>query len=234
MLGAVWNVLNPLAMIVVYTMIFSKVMHARLLTTGHSFSYSIYLCAGTLIWGLFAEISGRMQSVFIDHANLLKKIHFPRLCLPASVVCSAMLNFSIVFSLFSLFLLLSGNFPGWPYLALLPVLLALLLFASGLGVTLGVLNVFFRDVGPLFGILLQFWFWATPIVYPANILPIKLLTYLPYNPMAGVVAACQTILVRGAWPHWADLLPVCLWGLLLSGLGWRLFRRHSAEIVDEL
>src|SRR4051795_4486529 len=70
-LGAAWTVLNPLAMIVVYTVIFSQVMHARLPGVTGGFSYSIYLCAGVLTWGLFAEITSRAQSVFIENAGLL-------------------------------------------------------------------------------------------------------------------------------------------------------------------
>lgn len=147
LLGAAWNIINPLAMIIVYTVIFSNVMRAKLPGVDHTFAYSIYLCAGVLTWGLFAEIVGRSQNVFLENANLLKKISFPRLCLPVTVILNALLNFSIVFGLFSLFLLAVGMFPGVQYLALLPVLAILILFAIGLGMTLGVLNVFFRDVG---------------------------------------------------------------------------------------
>ena len=167
LLGAAWTVINPLAMILVYTVIFAQVMRARLPGADSTFAYSIYLCAGVLTWGLFAEITGRAQNVFLENANLLKKLSFPRLCLPVTVVANAALNFGIVFALFTLFLIASGNFPGLPYLALLPVLAVQVLFAIGLGISLGVLNVFFRDVGQFFGIFLQFWFWLTPIVYPA-------------------------------------------------------------------
>ena len=86
LLGAAWTVLNPLAMIVVYTVIFSEVMRARLPGVGGTYAYSIYLCAGILTWGLFAEIVGRCQTMFIENANLLKKISFPRMCLPVIIV----------------------------------------------------------------------------------------------------------------------------------------------------
>ena len=84
LLGALWTILNPLAMIIVYTVIFSEVMRAKLPGVDSTFGYSIYLCAGILTWGLFAELVGRSQTVFLDNANLLKKISFPRLCLPGS------------------------------------------------------------------------------------------------------------------------------------------------------
>ena len=82
LLGAAWTVLNPLAMIVVYTVIFSRVMHARLPGVDSTFAYSIHLCAGVLPWGMFVEIVSNGQNTFVNNANLLKKLSFPRLCLP--------------------------------------------------------------------------------------------------------------------------------------------------------
>jgi len=234
MLGAAWTVINPLAMIFVYTMIFSKVMQAKLPGENRSFAYSIYICAGLLSWGLFTEIATKAQTVFLENANLLKKISFPRSCLPVVTVLNAVLNFAIIFSLFSGFLIITGNFPGWSYLALIPVLIIMIAFSVGLGVMLGVLNVFFRDVGLLFGIVLQFWFWFTPIVYPISILPNFARRLLVYNPMAGIMAACQQVLVSKQWPDWNSLIPVSLLAMALCLFSWRLFRKRSGEMVDEL
>ena len=234
LVGAGWTVLNPLAMIVVYTIIFAQVMRAKLPGVDTAFAYSIYLCAGVLTWGLFAEITGRAQNMFLEHANLLKKLSFPRLCLPVIVVSNASLNFAIVFGLFTAFLLMSGNFPGWSYLALLPVLAIQIAFSIGLGISLGVLNVFFRDVGQFFGIFLQFWFWLTPVVYPISILPERFQPLMSLNPMARLAGAYQTILVSGQWPNWRALLPVAVLALLLCALGFHLFRKHAGEMVDEL
>lgn len=111
------------------------------------------------------------QSVFINNANLIKKLSFPKICLPIIVTLSAVLNFAIIFSLFLIFIIVTGNFPGWLFLSVIPVLLLQILFAGGLGMILGVMNVFFRDVGQLVGVALQFWFWFTPIVYVLNSLP---------------------------------------------------------------
>ncbi len=233
-LGAAWTVLNPLAMIVVYTVIFSQVMRAKLPGVDSTFAYSNYLCAGVLTWGLFAEISSRSQNAFLENGNLLKKISFPRMSLPVTVVANALLNFIIVFSLFTAFLVVSGSFPGWAYVALLPVLAILVLFAIGLGITLGVLNVFFRDVGQFFGIFLQFWFWLTPIVYPVSILPEAVARVIDYNPLARLIGACQDILVHGRWPEGWRLLPVLVIAIGLCAFGMHLFRRHSGELVDEL
>lgn len=234
LLGAAWTVINPLAMIVVYTVIFVQLMRSRLPGVEGTFAYSIYLCAGVLTWGLFAEITGRAQNTFLENANLLKKLSFPRLCLPVVVVANAALNFAIIFGLFSLFLLLSGNFPGWAYLAVVPLLAIVSAFAIGLGMTLGVLNVFFRDVGQFFGVFLQFWFWLTPIVYPVNILPTGVQNFMLYNPMAPLIAGFQAALVSGQWPNWASLIYPTVLAALLCLLGMRLFRKHAGDMVDEL
>jgi len=234
LLGATWTILNPLAMIIVYTVIFSQVMRSRLPGVDTTFAYSIYLCAGVLTWGFFAEIVGRGQNVFLEHANLIKKISFPRICLPVIVILSAGLNFLIIFGLFTLFLAVSGNFPGWVYFTLFPVVAVQILFSIGLAIILGVLNVFFRDVGQLFGIVLQFWFWLTPIVYPLAILPEKVKSLMAFNPMATFVAAYQEVLVNGIMPNWHHFIWIAVVSLGLCIFALRLFRKRAGEMVDEL
>jgi lipopolysaccharide transport system permease protein len=117
---------------------------------------------------------------------------------------------------------------------LLPVLVLQVALAIGLGMLLGVLNVFFRDVGQFFGIFIQFWFWLTPIVYPASILPENARALLVWNPMAPVIAAYQTILVHGRAPDWPSLGLPALLAVLLCVLGMQTFRKRSGEMVDEL
>ena len=93
LLGAFWSVANPLTMIVIYTVIFGRLMRPTL--AGHEntpFAFSIFLCAGVITWGLFAEMLGRLNNVFLEHGNLIKKANFPRICLPAIVTVSALLN----------------------------------------------------------------------------------------------------------------------------------------------
>ena len=234
LLGAAWNIINPLAMIVVYTVIFAQVMRAKLPGVDSTFAYSIYLCAGVLTWGLFVEVVGRGQTMFIDNANLLKKISFPRITLPIVVVLNAMLNFAIVFGLFMAFLVISGNFPGWVVLAALPVLALQIMLAVGLGMVLGVLNVFFRDVGQFFSIFLQFWFWLTPVFYPASILPESITPFIHMNPMTSVIGAYQAIFANQQWPDWPQLWPTAVLAAFLCLLGLHLFKKNAGEMVDEL
>lgn len=234
MLGAAWTVIQPLSMIIVYTVIFSQIMQAKLPGIENVFGYSIYLCAGIITWGLFAEIVNRSQTVFIENGNLLKKLSFPRLCLPVILTFNALLNFLIIFALFLIFLIVTGSFQGWVMLAIVPVLILQVMFAVGLGMVIGVLNVFFRDVGQLFSVILQFWFWLTPIIYPIDILPVTIQSLMQYNPMYPIMSAYQTIMVYGVFPDWSTLLPILILAAMLCIWGLRLFRKHSGDMVDEL
>ncbi|HHH9824329.1 TPA: ABC transporter permease [Enterobacter asburiae] len=234
LLGITWSILNPLSMIVVYTVIFSQVMRAKLPGVDSHYAYSIYICSGILTWGLFSDIVLRAQNVFLDNANLIKKINFPKICLPVTVIGSALVNFAIIFSLFTIFLLISGDFPGFVFLALIPVLIIMMILATGLGIIVGVLNVFFRDVGQFCGIVLQFWFWLTPIIYPFSILPESIRPLMKFNPMLSLVDACQKILVNSQLPYWEGLSYPLVLGIVLCALGLYLFRQRIGEMVDEL
>ena len=233
-LGAVWSLLSPLAMILVYTVIFAEVMRTKMPGSDSTFAYSIYLCAGILTWGLFAEMVGRGQTMFLEQSNLLKKVSFPRICLPVIVTLNALVNFGIIFGLFVVFLIVTGNFPGAVFVTLLPVLVLQVMLALGIGMVVGILNVFFRDVGQFMTIALQFWFWLTPIVYPASILPEHVRPILHWNPMAPIIATWQGVLVKGTPPDWGSLIYPLVVALLLCTLGLRMFRKRAGEIVDEL
>ena len=234
LLGSFWAILTPLATILIYTLIFSRLMQVRLPGMNETLAYSIYLCAGILTWGLFAEIIGRCQTVFLENANMIKKLTFPRICLPVIVVLNAGLNFLIIFGLFLSFLVLVGKFPGWVIVALPPVLIIQIALAIGLGVSLGIINVFFRDVGQFIAIVLQFWFWFTPIVYPASVLPESILPWYRLNPMVSVVSAYQSVLLYGQWPQWSTFFPVILIAISVCLLAIALYRRRAGEMVDEI
>lgn len=234
MIGIAWLVIQPLAMILVYTLVFSQLMRSRLPGAENTLNYSIYVCTGILTWSFLSEMLMRGQTLFLDNANLLKKLNFPRICLPVILTFSATLNFLLAFSLFVLFLLFSGHFPGWPVLSFFPVFFLQMAFALGLAVTLGLLNVFFRDVGQFTILILQFWFWLTPVVYSVDILPTTVKPWLLLNPMLGIIQAYQSIFVEASWPEWSSLYSALICAIFFCLYAMFLFRRHSAEMVDEL
>ena len=234
LLGGLWTLLNPLAMILIYTLIFSQVMQARLPGVETPFAYSIFLMAGILPWNFFIDILNRFQSVFLENAALIKKINFPKICLPVIVLINCSINFAIVFVLFLSFLVFSNQFPGWVIFAFIPVLILQVALAMGLGIIVGVLNVFFRDVGQFFAIFLQFWFWLTPVVYSITLVPEVLRQILIFNPMTPIIVAYQGIFLQAQEPSWLSLWPTLVVAILLNALGLRLFRKHQVEMVDEL
>lgn len=234
-LGALWLVLAPFAMILIYTLVFSNLMQARLPgSSQQAFSYSIYLCAGLLPWHWFSELVSRNTGLFLDHAGLIKKHSFPRLALPIINFMASGLNFALAMGVFMIFLLVLGNWPGWSLLWMIPLLLLQAVFASSLGLALGLLNVFFRDVGQAMGIVLQFWFWLTPIIYPLTALPERIRRFIEWNPMTPLIQAYQGIFLGQGQPDWSSLWPLALVTLLFTGLAARLYLAARHQIIDEL
>ena len=235
LLGSLWAVFQPLSMILVYAIVFSKLMRGRMEgMESLPYAYSVYLCCGVLAWNLFAETLDRMVNVFLVNRNLLKKVAFPRLCLPIISVSSSLLNFSIGFGLFLLFLLFVGqlSFPVclW-FLVLIPIQS---FFTVALGIGLGVLNVFFRDVGQFIHAIMQFWFWFTPIVYPETVIPERLQPLLQINPMYHIITGYQQIFVYGKSPSLLGLSAVLLLSAVLAVFSLHFYRQHVGELVDEL
>jgi lipopolysaccharide transport system permease protein len=230
-----WNFLAPLAMIFVYIVIFSQVLRARLPGSQDQAGYGVFLCAGIFTWGYFTDVLNRCIRVFVDQANLIKKTAFPRSSLPLIALFSATLDFAIPLGFFLLFLLVAGRFPGWAILGAVPLLVLQQTMALGMGVLLGTLNVFFRDVGQFMAIVLQFWFWLTPIVYPTSILPEWAVTLQQaWNPMAAIIVGYQDAVLTGAWPDPARYVGHAALAVVLLGAGFWAFRRLAGEMVDEL
>src|SRR5206468_730835 len=204
-LGFVWNLIGPLGTVIIFTVVFAQVMRARLPGVDDTYGYGIFLCAGILAWGLFAEIVQRGLGMFIEHGNLLKKSNFPRSSLPLIVVLTALVNFAVAFGIYLAFLVVTGRFPGWMAIAAIPVIALLVAFAGSLAILFGTLNVFFRDIGQAITVLMQFWFWLTPIVYPVTALPEFVQRWLALNPVAPLVGALQRVFSEDRWPEWDSL-----------------------------
>jgi lipopolysaccharide transport system permease protein len=232
--GPFWLVAQPLATIFIFTVIFANIMRPGMANHNSKFAYSIYLCSGVLTYNLFSEMLGRSVNIFAENANLLKKINFPKLCLPIIVLVSSILNFSIIMALFLLFLVVISAFPGWIILSALPVLGIQLLFTIGLGMLLATINVFYRDVQQMVQVVLQFWFWLTPIVYVAPTLPNAAQRILDSNPLWPLIHAYQGIFLEHRLPNWGGLIYPLLLALFFVVLGVFSFYKLQGEIVDEL
>ena len=187
-LGGLWMIINPLSQVAIYALILSNVLAAKLPGIESKFAYAIYLMAGLLAWTLFNEIISRCLTLFIEKGNLMKKMHFPRITLPAIVVGSGLVNNGLVFIAMIVIFLLLGHQFGMVMFWLLPLTILLTVFALGVGLILGVMNVFVRDLTQAVPIVLQVWFWFTPIVYPSNIIPESYRYLLNLNPMYHFIA----------------------------------------------
>ncbi len=234
-LGGCWMIIHPLAQVLMYALILSAVLSAKLPGMEESrFAYSIYLLAGILGWTLFTEVVDRCSRVFVENAEMMKKLVFPRICLPAIVIGSALVNSLFLFAAGLAVFIVLGHIPGRELIWLPLVVLLNLALATGLGLVLGIFNVFVRDVGQLVGLALQYGFWFTPIVYMPAILPETLRGLLRLNPLYWVVGGYQDILVFHHPPQWAGLAAVAALAGALLGLALFLFRRASPEMVDVL
>ncbi|MBY0574894.1 MAG: ABC transporter permease [Undibacterium sp.] len=233
-LGAIWMILNPLAQATIFAVVLSEVFASRLPGVDSKSAYAIYLMAGTAAWGLFAEIVNRCTTVFIDYANALKKIAFPRLCLPLIVGGSALLNHLLLLAAIAVVFLFFGNLPNLAWVVLPIGMLLIVLFGFGLGIILGLINVFSRDVGQVMTIVLQLWFWMTPIVYTNDMLSKRFPLVLELNPMAHLVKIYQDALLSGKFPNWSNLLVPFLIATTLFMFSFWIFRRASADLVDAL
>ncbi len=233
-LGAMWFILNPLAQAAIFALVLSEVMGAKLPGTTDKAAYPVYLMSGMAAWGLFSEIINRSVNVFIEFAPTLKKIAFPRICLPIIVGGGALLNHALLLCAMAVVFAFYGHFPGTSWLAIPLGMVLISAMAFGLGILLGVFNVFVRDVGQVLSVVLQIWFWLTPVVYPLNVVPANLSWMLAFNPMVPLVQLYQGALLHDQWPPVTSLIFPVVLGLLLVALGLLVFRRASPELVDVL
>lgn len=233
-LGGLWMILNPLAQVAIYALVLSRVLAAKLPGIDNQYAYAIYLMAGILGWSLFAEVFGRSLGVFVDNGNLLKKMSFPRITLPLIVTGSALVNNVFLFLAVLVVFGLLGHIPTFTLLWI-PLLISVTLALSlGLGLILGIINVFIRDIGQILPILLQFWFWLTPIVYVSSIIPEKYHYLVMLNPMSGIVMGYQNILVYGKNPDLQILIYPVIVAFIALSLALFMYFRANKEMADAL
>ena len=232
--GGLWMVLHPLALVLIYALILSQIMTAKLPGVASQYAYPIYILSGMVGWTLFSDILGRSLTVFIDNANLLKKMSFPKLALPLITIGSSFVNFML---LFVMMFVVFGFLGHLPYHALhwLPLLVFLTIgLAIGIGLFFGVLNVFIRDIGQVMTIILQFWFWLTPVVYMSSIIPKEHHALLMLNPMTGIVMGYQNVLLYDKAPDLNILIYPSLFTLLFLVLSLVIFKKANEEMADVL
>lgn len=235
-LGAVWAFISPLLMLAVYTFVFNYIFRARNPSADVTNSqFAVLLFCGISVYGIFSESVTRSSSLVLDNPNYVKKVVFPIEVLPVSSVAS-----SLMFSSFSLLLVVLGTWVTygrvpWTVVLIPLVLLPLVLLALGLAWFLASLGVFVRDISNLVVLLVsQLLFFLTPIFYRIENLPEKLKPIAALNPLAHVVEGARRVLVLGEQPDWAALGLVTLAGLLSMQLGYAWFMKSKRGFADVL
>lgn len=233
-LGGFWFILHPLAQALIFSIVLAEVMRARIPNMDSTSAYPIYLLSGMAAWGLFSEILNRSMTIFIEQSSAMKKIAFPRLCLPVIVWGGAIINHLLLLLAIAVIFLYFGHYPGaaWIYVPLGIAMISALAF--GLGVFLGIINVFSRDVGQVMAVIMQLWFWLTPIVYVKSVVPDSVHAYINLNPMTGLVAIYQDALLLNQAPDFSTLIPAAIVAAVAVTASFILFRRASPELVDAL
>lgn len=233
-LGTMWSILHPLAQSAIYVVVLAEILGARLPNVTGKAAYPVYLLAGMAAWSLFNEIVSRSLTLFIEHAATLKKLAFPRLCLPLIVWGGALLNHVLLLAALVVVTICLGCFEARDWLYLPIGILLISMFAFGLGILAGIFNVFCRDVGQVFAIVLQLWFWLTPVVYPIEAVPHSLRWLINANPLTPLVAVYQNALLWHTAPDPQSLLRPLILGVASTWMAWVLFRRAASELVDAL
>jgi lipopolysaccharide transport system permease protein len=232
--GAGWFILQPMAHGLIFAMVLSEVLGARFPHNENRAAYAIYVLSGMAAWSFFNEILNRCMTVFIEYGSSVKKIAFPRLCLPLIVLGSACVNHVMVLTASMMLFFFLGHSPGWAWLALPIGALLIAALAFGLGMIAGVFNVFSRDVAQVVAILLQLLFWLTPIAYPVGTLPERFAWINSLNPIVPIIAVYQSTLLEHKWPDFTTLIAPFSVAIILIACAAVLFRRASADLVDAL
>lgn len=234
-LGGAWTFVSPLVNILVFVLVFSSIMGAKLEGFGaeiDQFAYSIYLICGMLAWIAFSNSLGRISKLFKEHGHLVTKVNVSLASLPLSVLLTETVVYVIGMGFFIGFLLLV-DYPLSAYWLLIPVVYALqCLFVYALGLTLAILAVYLKDIQEVVTVILQVWFWVTPIVYVLEILPGWVQWGMQFNPAFVLVDAYRSLIMRHQLP---DLLPLALFGVVAVGfllLGLWLLGRTERDLRD--
>jgi len=229
-IGVAWAVLQPLLTMVVFTVVFNKVLGVK--SPSAAIPYAVFSYTGLLPWNFFAGSLSASGLSLVGNANLLTKVYFPRLVIPISAVLAGLVDLGISFVVLLGLMAAYGIAPTW-HIVFLPVFVVLAFVTSlAVGLWLSALNVLYRDVQYVIPFLVQLWMFVSPVIYPISSIPKgPLRVAFALNPMTGVIGGFRWALLGQQFPGgyvWISLMVVCL--LFVTGLFY--FKRIERVFAD--
>jgi ABC-type polysaccharide/polyol phosphate export permease len=240
LLGSTWSLLNPLATLAIYSLVFGFIIRFPTPVAGNGSltNFTIYLFTALVVWNFFQSVTSSGMGALVMAGPLLRKIYFPPFA-PVLGSAGAVLNqTAIEFALLFVVYIVVGNV-SWTFL-LAPVLLALLAaFSLGIGLFLALANARFRDVSYIVTVLLSLLFYLSPIIYPISLVTDLYAEYpwlrlYEYNPVTAFIEAFRSVLWNLELPSWGELAYLTAVSLLVLVAGWTFFQRKSLDVSEEL
>jgi lipopolysaccharide transport system permease protein len=237
-LGFFWSFINPLLLMVVYTVVFGLILDVRDPTFGGPMFYALFLFCGILPWTWFSASSLESANVLMINGNLIKKILFPAEILPVVTVTANFIHFLFGLPILLIFMFVFGK-PPTAFALLLPlVLLVQFIFSLGFSLLISALTVHFRDIRDILGNFMTFWFFATPIVYSFQFGPLAkkpgLQKILGFNPMTHIIEGYHDCLYYGQLIHWKRLGITLIVAIVLFLIGYAVFDRLRDSFPEEV
>lgn len=229
-LGFLWTLINPILMMTTLTLVFSQLFDK----SGDWKRYAIYLFAGQVPWSLFAGCLTDSSMSIIANEGLIRKIYLPKLVFPLAKTLINLTTFLLsLVALYVLAILMGSRLSS--AMILLPLVIFLFtVFAFGLGLVLAVTNTFFRDTSHLIGVILQAWYFATPIIYDYSVLPATMQARCWLNPAFPFIRMFQLIIRDGEWPTLTLFLAAAGIASVSLGIGYVTFKTHENKLVFRL
>jgi lipopolysaccharide transport system permease protein len=230
-LGVAWAIIQPLFSMLIFTLFFGRLAGLESRTDG--IPYPVFAYAGLLPWTFFSNALTNSGNSLVGSANLITKVYFPRVIVPAAAVAAGLIDFAIGFAMLVPLLIYYQIPPSWNLL-MLPVLVALItILAVGVGMWLSALNVKYRDIRFALPFLIQLWMFVSPIIYPASILPSKWRWVLDLNPLTGIIEGFKSSLFGRPfnWTSLAISAAITLLSLVYAAFSFSRVERRFADIV---
>lgn len=222
LLGLYWALINPLVTAGIYGFVFGIIFHAR---ASNSVPYVVFLLTGLTFWNLFANGVMSATNSISGNAALLAKLYFPRVVLPTAAILARLIDFGFSLVVLLVFILIYRVPLHWTALFLIPLLVLQTVFTMGIGYMAAALNVLYRDVNQLVGLLLMVWMYLSPVMYAVSGVPDSLKNVLLLNPMGAMLLAERDVIFSGTLAYPEVLWVAGAWTAFVFLAGLTLFKR---------